>query len=70
MAKARFEWDSKKDEENQEKHGISFAKAQFAFVDPRRVIAEDLSHSFKREAALLLWLGRGRSPDRPVYFSQ
>jgi uncharacterized protein len=45
MAKAKFEWDSKKDEENQEKHGISFAKAQFAFADPRRVIAEDLSHS-------------------------
>lgn len=45
MAKAQFEWDPKKDEENQDKHGISFAKAQFAFADPRRVIAEDLSHS-------------------------
>ena|ERR1700694_622687 len=45
MSKARFEWDTKKDQENEEKHGISFAKAQFAFVDPRRVIAEDLSHS-------------------------
>ena len=45
MAKARFEWDSKKDEDNQGKHGISFARAQFAFADPRRVIAEDLSHS-------------------------
>jgi hypothetical protein len=45
MSKAQFEWDPKKDWENQEKHGISFAKAQFAFADPRRVIAEDLSHS-------------------------
>lgn len=45
MAKARFEWDSRKDEENQEKHGISFAKAQIAFTDPHRVIAEDVSHS-------------------------
>ena len=45
VAKARFEWDPKKDRENQEKHGVSFAKAQFAFADPRRVIAEDLSHS-------------------------
>ena len=45
MAKTRFEWDQKKDQENQEKHGIAFAKAQFAFADPRRVIAEDLSHS-------------------------
>jgi uncharacterized DUF497 family protein len=36
---------SKKDQENQRKHGVAFAKAQFAFADPRRVIAEDLSHS-------------------------
>ena len=45
MAKARFEWDSRRDRENQKKHGISFAKAQVAFADPNRVIAEDLSHS-------------------------
>jgi uncharacterized DUF497 family protein len=45
MARARFEGDPKKDEENQDKHGISFGKAPFAFADPRRVIAEDLSHS-------------------------
>jgi uncharacterized DUF497 family protein len=45
MKKTRFEWDAKKDAENQEKHGIPFSLAQFAFADPRRVIAEDLSHS-------------------------
>ena len=45
MAKARFEWDSKRNQENQKKHGVSFAQAQFAFADPKRVIAEDLSHS-------------------------
>src|SRR5437016_12935038 len=45
MAKARFEWDPSKDQENQEKHGVAFAMAQFAFADPRRVTAEDLSHS-------------------------
>ncbi len=45
MAKARFEWDPKKDEENQSKHGVSFAEAQLAFIDPLRVIAEDLSHA-------------------------
>jgi hypothetical protein len=44
MAKVRFKWDPKKDQENQKKHGVSFAKAQFAFADPRRVIAEDLFH--------------------------
>lgn len=45
MAKARFEWGLGKDQENQEKHGVAFAVAQFAFADQRRVIAEDLSHS-------------------------
>ena len=45
MIKARFDWDPKKDTENQQKHGVSFANAQYAFADPRRVIAEDVSHS-------------------------
>ena len=45
VSKVNFEWDSRKDRENQEKHGISFSAAQFAFMDPHRVIAEDLSHS-------------------------
>ncbi len=29
--------------------GVSFAKAPFAFADPKRVIAEDLSHSSSEE---------------------
>jgi uncharacterized protein len=45
MNKARFEWDENKDMENQEKHGVAFSLAQFAFADPHRVIAEDLAHS-------------------------
>ena len=45
MAEARFDWDADKDRENRSKHGVSFAVAQFAFADPRRVIAEDLAHS-------------------------
>ena len=45
MAKARFDWDPNKDQQNQEKHGVAFAVAQLAFADSRRVIAEDLSHS-------------------------
>ena len=45
MSPTRFDWDNDKDVANQEKHGVSFGDAQFAFADPRRVIAEDLSHS-------------------------
>jgi len=45
MAKARFDWDERKNHENQRKHGVSFELAQLAFTDSKRVIAEDLSHS-------------------------
>ncbi len=40
-----FEWDPTKDRANRAKHGVSFTVAQQAFLDPRRVIAEDLDHS-------------------------
>jgi uncharacterized DUF497 family protein len=40
-----FEWGDAKDRANRAKHGVSFAVAQIAFFDPRRVIAEDVEHS-------------------------
>ncbi len=40
-----FEWDPIKDRANRGKHGVSFALAQRAFLDPKLVIAEDLRHS-------------------------
>jgi uncharacterized DUF497 family protein len=49
MAKVSFEWDPSKDLANQAKQGISFSEAQYAFDDPRRVIAEDLVHSTELE---------------------
>lgn len=45
MEKVQFEWDEHKNLENQEKHGVSFELAQYAFADPCRVIAEDIAHS-------------------------
>jgi uncharacterized DUF497 family protein len=45
MAKVRFEWDESKDLENQKKHSVAFSIAQQAFLDPHRVIVEDISHS-------------------------
>src|SRR5437899_10447271 len=49
MAKTRFDWDQDKDDKNQKKHGVSFALAQLAFADSRRVIAEDLSHGYSEQ---------------------
>jgi uncharacterized DUF497 family protein len=45
MSGATFDWDSRKNRENVEKHGVLFSDAQRAFADPRRVIAEDTAHS-------------------------
>ena len=44
-----FEWDSQKDCINQSKHNVSFAEAQFAFMDPHRIIAVDGKHSTAEE---------------------
>ncbi len=44
-----FEWDPEKDLANQEKHGVAFAVAQYAFADVRRVILEDVTHSTVNE---------------------
>jgi len=49
MSKDSFDWDPEKDLTNQAKHGVSFSEAQYAFADPNRVIAEDLSHSKKEK---------------------
>ena len=49
MASTRFDWDSDKDAENQQKHGVSFSRAQYAFADSQRVIARDVTHSQTEE---------------------
>ncbi len=40
-----FEWDEEKNAENIQKHGISFEIAQYAFIDSKRIIAQDITHS-------------------------
>ena len=44
-----FEWDAERDLANQAKHAVSFAEAQFAFMDPNRRIAFDHRHSTPQE---------------------
>lgn len=51
-----FEWDPRKDAANQAKHGVSFGLAQHAFLDKKRVIAEDLEHS--RQESRFFCFGR------------
>lgn len=44
-----FEWDEKKNEINKKKHNIGFELAQYAFADPKRVIAKNIKHSTLKE---------------------
>jgi uncharacterized DUF497 family protein len=59
MKKAHFAWDDEKDHENQAKHGVPFSLAQRAFLDPHRIIAEDVE--------LLYWPSRRRNYDRAIH---
>jgi len=45
MEMTRYEWDPAKDRENQQRHGVPFAVAQYAFADPHRAILVDERHS-------------------------
>ncbi len=49
MKKTEFEWDKAKDQENQKKHKVSFSLAQQTFLDPHRVIVEDIEHSSEED---------------------
>lgn len=41
----RFEWDARKEQRNIAKHGVDFAEAQTAFLDSKRILLEDMTHS-------------------------
>jgi uncharacterized protein len=49
MKKTGFEWDEKKDQDNQVKHKVYFSLAQHAFLDPDRIIVEDIDHSTEED---------------------
>ncbi len=56
MAAPRFEWDSRKDAENQRKHGISFDEARSVFADEFALLLDDPDHSAAEERFILLGL--------------
>ena len=50
-----FEWDPEKNEENIEKHRVSFEVARQAWLDPMRVTARDKKHSSRGEQRYFLY---------------
>ena len=68
MNKESFEWDTAKDLANQQKHGLSFIQAQYAFADPNRIIAMDLTHSDDEERFYCFgWVDEGIATVRFTY---
>jgi uncharacterized DUF497 family protein len=50
----KFEWDPRKDRENQKKHGVSFEEAQSVFFDDSAVQFYDEEHSKKEDRFVML----------------
>ena len=56
MPAPRFEWDPRKDAENQRKHGVSFEEARTVFADEYALLLDDPDHSRGEERFILLGL--------------
>jgi uncharacterized DUF497 family protein len=56
MAELQFEWDERKNHENQRKHGLSFEEAKTVFSDDNALLIADPDHSNGEERFLLLGL--------------
>lgn len=54
MNDLRFEWDERKNRDNQRKHGVSFEEARSVFFDLQAVEFYDQEHGQKEDRFLLL----------------
>jgi hypothetical protein len=50
----QFEWDNKKAQTNENKHGISFDEAKSCFYDPEQIAFYDSSHSDDEDREVLV----------------
>lgn len=54
MSDIIFEWDERKAQQNEQKHGISFEEAQTAFYDDNARLSHDPDHSQDEDRYILL----------------
>ncbi len=54
MSQFRFEWDSRKAEINENKHGTSFNEAETVFYDENACLLYDSEHSLDEERYIIL----------------
>jgi len=53
-----FEWDEKKNQSNQKKHGVSFEEAVTVFFDPNQLSIPDIEHSDYEERWVTIGLSK------------
>jgi len=53
-----FDWDSKKNLINIEKHGVSFKMAASSFFDPKAVSIDDIAHSQDEDRFILIGVNK------------
>ncbi|MEM6840332.1 MAG: BrnT family toxin [Cyanobacteria bacterium P01_C01_bin.120] len=56
MTDITFEWDNRKAQQNEKKHGISFEEARTAFYDENARLTSDPDHSQDEDRYILLGL--------------
>lgn len=56
MADLRFEWDDRKNAQNQRRHSVSFEEARTVFFDEHALLISDPGHSEAEERFILLGL--------------
>ena len=54
MTEIRFEWDPRKTQSNEQKHGVSFEEAQTVFFDEQGLLLEDARRAEEEERFILL----------------
>lgn len=57
MKELSFEWDSRKAELNETKHGVSFDEAKTVFYDERALVIPDPDHSKFEERFVIMGMG-------------
>ena len=56
MKSLRFDWDERKNTQNQRKHGVSFEEAMTVFLDDQALFMDDPDHAADEERFVLLGL--------------
>jgi len=54
----KFEWDGRKEVENEQKHGVSFHEAATVFGDPLAITFDDPDHSINEQRLITFGVSR------------